>query len=169
MAESIKYVDKFQKWNESDLIPENALRESVTIEAVHFAKKFGQYLGIKEVKANNNQHNLGKGKSKDKVLAEPLNTNQLRKFFGDVKRQQLRGYDLSSFILLKPKLAYAVGRTKENNTYNKIQDLAYVLSQAIDVVAKYATQENQKPFENFIDIFEAIVAYHKEETGQKTT
>lgn len=156
-------AETFKKWDE--FIPENALKDSVTIEAVEFAERFGKYLAKPDKFKETDQNS---GKTKD-IQVKPLNTNQLRKFFGDVKRQQLRGYEESSFILLKPKLAYAVGRSKEKSTYNKIQDLAPVLSKAIDVVVSCASKENQKPFENFIDIFEAIVAYHKEETGEKTS
>lgn len=97
------------------------------------AAKFGQYLAVERNK---------------------LTTSQLRKFFGEVKRLQMRGYkdNESDFIMLKPKLAYAVGRAKKDN---KIHDFYHVLADGIDKV------NNAKEFKNFIKIFEAIVAYHK--------
>lgn len=85
-----------------------------------------------------------------------LTTSQLRKFYGEVKRMQLNGYDdsdNSEFKLLKPKLAYAVGRRQ--NKDNKIKDLYEIISSAIDQV------HNKTDFDNFIKMFEAIVAYHK--------
>lgn len=88
-----------------------------------------------------------------------LTTSQLRRFFGEVKRQQLQGYDESDFVLLKPKLAYAVGRAKEENA--KIQDFYYVIANAIDKV------QNEDDFKRFIKIFEAIVAYHKKFSEEK--
>ena len=81
----------------------------------------------------------------------------------------MQGYNATDFVLLKPKLAYAVGRSKSNisnpnkiNKINKIVDFYDVMSRAIDLV------ENDKHFKNFIKVFEAIVAYHKvAETGIK--
>ena len=89
-----------------------------------------------------------------------------RKFFGEVKRQQTIGYQESSFILLKPKLAYAVGRVKDGRKYYKIEDLYYVLSNAIDIVVSPETKDKEKAFRNFIAFFEAIVAYHKSEENK---
>ena len=71
------------------------------------------------------------------------------------------GYQENSFVLLKPKLAYAVGRVKDGKKYYKIEDLYNVLTKAIDVVVSNETKDKSKAFKNFIAIFEAIVAYHK--------
>jgi len=122
------------------LIPEKEITNGITKETDDFAKEFGKHLGTEE-------------KVDKKILREKLNTNQLRKFFGEVKRQQMRGYNPTDFILLKPKLAYAVGRAPGNNP--KIKDFYKVLSHAIDQVT------NEDQFKRFIKIFEAIVAYHK--------
>lgn len=87
-----------------------------------------------------------------------LTTSQLRKFFGEVKRQQSRGFNKSDFILLKPKLAYAVGRAGKKDKKERdlrIKQFYYVMANAIDSV------NNEKDFKRFIKIFEAIVAYHK--------
>jgi CRISPR-associated protein Csm2 len=121
------------KWDK--FIPETEITDKITEETNKFAKEFGSYLCEKE----NNR--------------VTLSTNQLRKFFGEVKRQQMHGYDPTNFILLKPKLAYAVGRAKGNDP--KIRDFYKVICDAIDKV------NNEKQFKNFIQIFEAIVAYHK--------
>ncbi len=121
-------------WNE--YIQKTEITDKVTEETIKFAEKFGSYLG----------------KDENLPVKHKLTTNQLRKFFGEVKRQQLRGYDKSEFVMLKPKLAYAVGR---DTNKTKIDDFYRVISSAMD----YVTDERQ--FNNFVSIFEAIVAYHK--------
>lgn len=131
-------------WKKNDLVPESEIKEKVTHVSVDFAERFGKYLGQDDSVQGNNGRN-------EKV--EKLTTSQLRKFFGEVKRQQMMGYDSTSFILLKPKLAYAVGRAKGKKS--KISDFYLVLADMIDKVG------NEHDFKNFIKIFEAIVAYHK--------
>lgn len=125
-------------WNE--FVPASEITDKVTAKTVEFAKEFGSYLGRtdKELTADGR--------------TEKVTTNQLRKFFGEVKRQQLQGYDESSFVMLKPKLAYAVGRA---NKKNKIGDFYKVIADAMGQV------HNPKQFKNFVQVFEAIVAYHK--------
>ena len=131
------------RWNSNDLIPETEIREKVTDVTVAFANRFGEYLATKEYDND-----------------EPLTTTQLRRFFGEVKRQQLNGYDETEFVMLKPKLAYAVGRAKKDNRkYFKIVDFNTVIANAIDNVEKSPNKD--KAFKNFIYVFEAIVAYHK--------
>jgi CRISPR-associated protein Csm2 len=129
-------------WNKNDLIPESEIKEKVTNVTVDFAKRFGSYLGTDDLNPKTG-----------KPSGNKLTTNQLRKFFGEVKRQQMSGYNQTDFVLLKPKLAYAVGRAKNPNA--KINDFYRVISKAIDKV------DNEQQFKNFIKIFEAIVAYHK--------
>ena len=138
-------------WDKNKLIPLKEIEEMVTEETVRFAKEFGAYLvtGVKN-------------------SVEPLTTSQLRKFFGEVKRQQMTGYNETDFIMLKPKLAYAVGRTKKDRRKEyKIADFYLVLADAIDKVGQ--CQDKEKAFKNFITIFEAIVAYHKEKESEKET
>lgn len=140
-------------WDRNKLIPSSEIQEKVTQESVRFAEEFGNEL------------------AKADFDAEPLTTSQLRKFFGEVKRQQMMTeFNETEFIMLKPKLAYAVGRAKENggkgkkkyrgkNIKLKIEDFYWVMADAIDKVMDSADKE--KAFKNFITIFEAIVAYHK--------
>ncbi len=118
-------------------ISDKEIKEEVTVKTVKFAEDFGRYLAQKEG-------------------GEPLTTSQLRKFFGEVKHQQMKGYIESEFVMLKPKLAYAVGRAKKNS---KIKDFYDVMSDAIDKVTQ--SSDKKKAFKNFISVFEAIVAYHK--------
>lgn len=131
-------------WNKNDLIPKEEIQDKVTDVTVQFAKRFGDYLAEKDEKS------------------EPLTTSQLRKFFGEVKRQQMMGYNNTEFVMLKPKLAYAVGRAKQNGKKfrdQKIEDFYLVMADAIDKVE--STTDKSKAFKNFITAFEAIVAYHK--------
>lgn len=131
-------------WNKNDLIPKEEILNKVTDVTVLFAERFGKYLAEEEYDS------------------EPLTTSQLRKFFGEVKRQQMMGYNETEFTMLKPKLAYAVGRAKQNGKKNKaqkIEDFFMVIKDAIDKVL--SSSDRAKAFKNFITVFEAIVAYHK--------
>ena len=132
-------------WNKNDLIPPKEIQEKVPDETVKFAERFGTYLGKDDIFTNKSGKSIS---AKNK-----LTTSQLRRFFGEVKRQQMVGYNETDFVLLKPKLAYAVGRAKEKDA--KIKDFYLVMSNAIDLV------HNEQQFKNFIKVFEAIVAYHK--------
>ena len=127
-------------WKEKILPSE--IQDKVTTKTVEFAKIFGEHLANEEDGA-------------------PLTTSQLRKFFGEVKRQQMSQYDETSFVMLKPKLAYAVGRAKQNGKgkHLKIEDFYDVMADAIDKVV--ASPDKERAFRNFILVFEAIVAYHK--------
>lgn len=133
--------------NYTKKIQASEIKGQVTAASVAFAEEFGTYLGTddKEITYDKN------GRQKE-IRISKLTTSQLRKFFGEVKRQQMVGYNQTDFILLKPKLAYAVGRADKNS---KIRDFYEVLAPAIDMVS------NETEFRNFIKIFEAIVAYHK--------
>lgn len=135
-------------WDKNKLIPQSEITDKVTDKTVKFAQEFGSYLGMDGKKTIEDRN----GRSKESKEAK-LTTNQLRKFFGEVKRQQMSGYNETDFVLLKPKLAYAVGRAKDENA--KINDFYHVIAKAIDEV------KNEQHFKNFIKIFEAIVAYHK--------
>ena len=132
-------------WDRNKLIPSAEIQEKVTQESVRFAEDFGKEL------------------AKAEYDAEPLTTSQLRKFFGEVKRQQMMTeFNETEFIMLKPKLAYAVGRAKQNGRKGKkqkIEDFYWVMADAIDKVMD--SEDKEKAFKNFITIFEAIVAYHK--------
>ena len=132
-------------WNKNDLIPKEEIQNKVTDITVQFAERFGKYLAV------------------DDYDAEPLTTSQLRKFFGEVKRQQMmKDFNETEFTMLKPKLAYAVGRVKQNGKKNKaqkIEDFFTVITDAIDKVL--SSSDRARAFKNFIIAFEAIVAYHK--------
>lgn len=146
------------RWEKSNLILQEWISDKITQETVDFAKKFGTYLAKPD-----SWEEVQRNGEKQKVIGAILTTSQLRKFFGEVKRQQIIGYEEASFVMLTPKLAYAVGRAKKdkkgNVRYLKIEDFFMVFEDAIKKVGN--SRDKQKAFKNFISIFEAIVAYHK--------
>ena len=83
-----------------------------------------------------------------------LPRHQIRRFFGTVRQIQHTWQDnpmkaQRDLLLLKPKLAYQKRRIKP------IEELEKDLSYAITLVG-----EDEERFNNFVDFFEAIVAYH---------
>lgn len=112
------------------------IQNEITTEMVDWSKEFGEYLANKSFTPK----------------LEPLTTSQLRKFFGELRRIDSDFEDKKvDLIMMKPILAYAVGRDKGT----KIKDFANIISLAIDYV------NNKNSFKNFVKVFESIVAYHK--------
>jgi CRISPR-associated protein Csm2 len=101
------------------------------------------------------------------ALARQLTTSQIRNVFGTVRQiQMMWGPQATAqqqqratrqLLLLKPKLAYQArrGRGKGVGILNR------VLSPAIDLV-----EDSHERFQNFVDFFEAILAYHTAAGGQ---
>lgn len=101
-----------------------------------------------------------------------LTTSQIRNFFGAVREIEMRWTDVAvgnntedskrwnlearrQFLLLKPKLAYYVGKDR-GRSREALQYLESVLSPAIDLA-----KDKRTHFGHFVDFFEAILAYHK--------
>jgi CRISPR-associated protein Csm2 len=94
-------------------------------------------------------------------LARQLTTSQIRNIFGTVRQIEMswtpratekeQKYAARQLILLKPKLAYQAKRERGKG----VQELANALMPAIDLVG-----EDRDRFQNFMDFFEAILAYH---------
>ncbi len=147
------------RWKKEDLIDQEWISDKIDQEAVDFARKLGTYLAKSDMEEGTDK----KGNPIMTTVGEKLTTSQLRRFFGEVKRQQTMGYEESSFVMLSPKLAYAVGRAKKDKKngvkYCKIEDFFMVFEDAIKKVGN--SSDKAKAFKNFIAIFEAIVAYHK--------
>jgi len=127
------------------------IQKGITEDAREWAESFGKFLcSIEE------DYQQPKGS---------LSTSQLRKFFGEVKRinTDFEKYQ-SDLVMLKPMLAYAVGRDKkktgtELKNKTRIVQFEEELSKGIGYIR---TDKNQKlDFKNFVKLFEAIVAYHK--------
>ncbi len=93
-----------------------------------------------------------------------LNTTQIRRIFGQVKKiEPLQDPDkfLPLLLMLKPLLEYTAKRNKP------VGNLKEVLIKAIDRV--YAAKDDKNllkvRFQRFCKGFEAIIAYHRAEVG----
>jgi CRISPR-associated protein Csm2 len=93
--------------------------------------------------------------------SEGIKTNQVRNVFASVSslRTKLRVNNKwndeirNELVLLKPKLAYAAGRQKN------VRVLYELLSKGIQ--ATLNSENKEAGLKNFIQMVEAIVAYHK--------
>lgn len=88
-----------------------------------------------------------------------LTNSKIRSIYGEIKRIQMGIFEKekSSFYLLKPKVAYALGRDEKNEglkLFKKIFDQCY------------PSVTNQKSYQNFCGFIEAILAYHKAYGGK---
>ena len=101
-----------------------------------------------------------------KVLADKkLTRSQIRNIFGAVRQIQLNWPPSISaedekarvreLLLLKPKLAYQSAREP------RVKPLADVLDVAIDQV-----EGQRERFQRFVELFEAILAYHRKHGGK---
>lgn len=91
--------------------------------------------------------------------SQTLNTNQLRKFFGAIRDIESKEGEWeekeSTFYLLKPKLAVAVGR---KNIPRKFYELMMACMNKVDVGDNEKNNEN---FKTLVEFLESIVAYRK--------
>lgn len=100
-------------------------------------------------------------------LSRSLNTSQIRALFGEVR--QIQGQmnidhkrAWRRLHLLKPKIAYRVRRAPGQG----VKMLADVLVPALDKVLEAKDETTQEMyFKNFVEFFEAILAYHKYHGG----
>ena len=87
------------------------------------------------------------------IKEKGLSASQIRNVFGEIKRIQMKGFEneRASFYLLKPKIAYAAKRQNDVGivTLKKYFDLAH--QEVTDA----------RTYQNFVDFFESILAYHK--------
>ena len=90
-----------------------------------------------------------------KAMADnKLTSSKIRSVYGEIKRIQMGEFakEKSSFYLLRPKVAYAVGRDKENIGLQ-------LFKLVFDKAAQYVTDENT--FLHFANFMEAVLAYHR--------
>lgn len=106
-----------------------------------------------------------KGRLVSSNKSDSLTTSQIRIAFGEMRKIQMNSYknEKTNFLMLKPKLAYAVKRhdKKGLNEFYKIFGWVY------DSVNTKNEEEGEANFENFIQIMEAILAYHKFHGGKE--
>lgn len=98
-------------------------------------------------------------------ICKDVSTSQIRNAYGTVKKLEMQ-HEFSDksyreLLLLKPKLAYARGRSdgRKRDTFKKLED---ALSHAIDAV----DVKQPETFKRFCNFFEAILAYHKAHGGK---
>ncbi len=111
------------------------ITEGIDADCIKFAERFGKYLKFND-----------------------LTTSQIRNVFGELKRIQMKGFkkEESSFLLLKPKMAYAVKRHGKKG----LEALRQVFDRAYDCV------DCEQKFKNLVDFMEAILAFHKSYGGK---
>lgn len=112
---------------------------------------------------------LAKGRENEK-----LTSSQFRNIYNELKRIQLKGLktEKSSFLMLRPKLAYAQGRHGDQRykSYG-IDKFKRVFDKALsEIHINTDTDENltqsTERFKNFMYCMEALIAYHKAHGGK---
>lgn len=98
-----------------------------------------------------------------------LSSSQLRKFFGAVKKIQADFENQKSeIVLLEPKLAYAVGRDFDKQKQKQKTKIKEFYEMLRDLIQKIESGDDaKKRFKRFVDVFESIVAFHKEKEEVK--
>ena len=88
-----------------------------------------------------------------------LTNSKIRSIYGEIKRIQMGEFEKekSSFYLLKPKVAYALGRDSKNEGLKLFKSIFDKSSQDVS---------DQKSYQNFCGFIEAILAYHKAYGGK---
>jgi len=103
------------------------------------------------------------------MVKSGLTRSQIRSIFTEVRRIESlwendarKGDALRRLNMLKPKLDYQTSREE------KVRDLRNVLIEAINEVNSAKEGEEQdRCFKRFVDLFEAILAYHRAKGGKK--
>jgi CRISPR-associated protein Csm2 len=127
-------------------IEEEWIVKNLKDDAVEWSKSFAQYL------------------TSDQDGTRPLTTSQLRRFFGHLKQIQADWDKLRNEIpMLKPQLAYAVGRDmKSGRNQTKIREFYDAILDGLKAV----DPEDKNTYNRFVSLVESIVAYHKFHGGQ---
>lgn len=103
----------------------------------------------------------------EELVRNGLTTSQIRNIFGEVRSieqdvsptdQQLSLDVQRRLLMLKPKMAYQVGRFSNNQA---LRELVETLSEAIDWIGN-----DKNRFQTFVNLFEAILAYHRRYGGK---
>lgn len=123
--------------------------DGIETRAVDFAEDFGRYLAGMDNRR------------------EGMTTNQIRNFFGEIRKIQMKSVAKSSgdFAMLKPRMAIAKVRATKDNASNRIQYFEKAVALLVDKIERKGDNADQQ-FQNFADFIEAIVAYHKAYGGK---
>lgn len=79
-----------------------------------------------------------------------LSSSQIRNILDDVQR--MKEFNRNQLQRLRPKLAYAAGKTRQDNSLRQLQP---IIDKAIEKT------DSPEKFNYFKDFFEAIVGYHR--------
>jgi CRISPR-associated protein Csm2 len=127
------------------LLPKEILDTGISSEHLVVLEEWGHYLA-------NGETNVKK-----------MTTSQIRRFFGEIKRIQADFINSKKdIILLDPKIAYAVGRSKKESGKMRVA-IEEFYNQVSPLIR--SIQEDEKKFKNFVHVCEAIVAYHRAKGG----
>ena len=150
---------KFDELVEGQLVTSYAIKQQQkgpTAIDVEVAATQNSGVDMSEIIENGGEPLVTAAESLGQKLARNLKTSQIRKVYGAVKKIQMSDeFHRNDLIMLKPKLAYAAARN------DAVIDLKDALTQAIDQVG-----DDPQKFKNFVDFFEATLAYHKAAGGQ---
>lgn len=130
------------------------IKSGPTVDLIKQVENFGEYIA-KTLKKNEEI-----GIKSD----ENVTSSQIRQIFGKLKSIETKGFSsdqTTEFLMLKPLLAYAVGRHKKTG----LKVLNDRLSHGIDIVLTGEEIALTKYFKNFCKLFEAILSYHKAHGG----
>ncbi len=97
------------------------------------------------------------------LVTQNLTRSQIRTIFTEVRQIEAtwgKPGTVRRLSMLKPKLAYQAARS---NSVNHLRD---VLSDAIDEVIKAPADKQKERFDRFVELFEAILAYHRAKGGR---
>lgn len=88
-----------------------------------------------------------------------LTNSKIRSIYGEIKRIQMGKFESekASFYLLRPKVAYALGRDTNNKG---LQLFKLFFDKAFPLIT------DKKSYQNFCNLIEAILAYHKAHGGK---
>ena len=101
----------------------------------------------------------------ERLVRDGLTRSQIRNIFTEVRKvEALWEIDANRaarrLTMLKPKLDYPRARARH------VKGLQDVLSPAIDVVTQAEGDERTRRFQRFMELFEAILAYHRAKGGR---
>ncbi len=93
------------------------------------------------------------------MVENGLTKSKIRSIYGEIKRIQMGKFEKekASFYLLKPKVAYALGRDEKNRGLKMFKLL---FDRSFDFVT------DEKSYQNFCNLIEAVLAYHKANGGK---
>jgi CRISPR-associated protein Csm2 len=112
-------------------------------------------------------------------ISRLVTTSQIRVIFSAVRMIEQDTRDLApevelpvatqrSIRMLRPKLAYQYGRVEGYDDDPKKAAMGAMTKILSDSIAIALEQDSQARFQNFIDFFEAILAYHRRYGGRQS-